>query len=46
MDEENFEDNQTETTSQYNEIGGMCVRGKDLYRKFEDLIAKDQIKIG
>ena len=24
----------------------MCTNGRDLYRKFEDLIAKDHIKIG
>ena len=25
---------------------GMCTNGKDLYKRFEDLIAKDHIKIG
>ena len=25
---------------------GMCTNGKDLYRRFEDLIAKDHIRIG
>ena len=25
---------------------GMCTNGKDLYRRFEDMIARDHIRIG
>ena len=27
-------------------VQGMCTNGKDLYKRFEDLIAKDHIRIG
>jgi hypothetical protein len=38
--ETNDEDNQSGVG------GGMCTNGRDLYKKFEDLIAKDYIRIG